>query len=596
MSVKSPNTSSSVSGKAFDWNVLSMVIAYAKPYKGQTFISLILSILLGLLATVRPILIRDGVDSAVMEGGDLVTLWYAMALLFLALFLEAIGQFIFIYSTNDLGARVIKDIRIKLFGHLLNFRIPFFDKTPIGTLVTRTVSDVETMSEIFSNGLLVIFGDLFKIIVMISVMFFLFDPSLVIISLSVIPLLYIATRWFQRNIKAVFTDVRNEVASLNSFVQERLTGMSVVQLFTREKIEADRFKIINAKHRDANIRGIWYFSLFLPFIDMLSALSIGLAIWYGGLKASNGGDVTIGDLTALIVFINLLYRPLRQLADRFNTLQMGMVASERVLKLINDNSLPEVSGEFSKENVQGNVEVTNLSFSYSQKEVVLNNINFIIPEGQTCALVGATGSGKSTLVHLLLGYYPIQHGKISLDGIELDKWSLESLRTNISLVQQDVFLFSDSVRNNVTLHRKISDDIIWDAAESMGIKEFLISLPGGLDYDVKERGGMLSTGQRQLLAFLRAYLRDPALLILDEATSSIDSQAEKWIQQATRSLTRGRTSIVVAHRLATVLNADQIIVLDKGKLVEIGNHEDLLKAGGFYTNLFEKQFFGRDGF
>tara|TARA_B100000780_G_C21118125_1_gene452597 strand:- start:359 stop:2080 length:1722 start_codon:yes stop_codon:yes gene_type:complete len=573
-----------------------MVIAYAKPYKGQTFISLILSILLGLLATVRPILIRDGVDSAVMEGGDLVTLWYAMALLFLALFLEAIGQFIFIYSTNDLGARVIKDIRIKLFGHLLNFRIPFFDKTPIGTLVTRTVSDVETMSEIFSNGLLVIFGDLFKIIVMISVMFFLFDPSLVIISLSVIPLLYIATRWFQRNIKAVFTDVRNEVASLNSFVQERLTGMSVVQLFTREKIEADRFKIINAKHRDANIRGIWYFSLFLPFIDMLSALSIGLAIWYGGLKASNGGDVTIGDLTALIVFINLLYRPLRQLADRFNTLQMGMVASERVLKLINDNSLPEVSGEFSKENVQGNVEVTNLSFSYSQKEVVLNNINFIIPEGQTCALVGATGSGKSTLVHLLLGYYPIQHGKISLDGIELDKWSLESLRTNISLVQQDVFLFSDSVRNNVTLHRKISDDIIWDAAESMGIKEFLISLPGGLDYDVKERGGMLSTGQRQLLAFLRAYLRDPALLILDEATSSIDSQAEKWIQQATRSLTRGRTSIVVAHRLATVLNADQIIVLDKGKLVEIGNHEDLLKAGGFYTNLFEKQFFGRDGF
>jgi ABC-type multidrug transport system fused ATPase/permease subunit len=392
----------------------------------------------------------------------------------------------------------------------------------------------------------------------------------------------------------VFTDVRNQVAALNSFVQERLTGMSVVQLFTREKIEADRFDMINKRHRDANIRGIWYFSLFFPIIEMLSAVSIGLAIWYGGLKASAGGNVSIGDLTALIVFINLLYRPLRQLADRFNTLQMGMVASERVLKLVNNSQQHEITGNYNQERVVGKVDVTGLSFAYSEKEWILRDINLKIPEGKTCALVGATGSGKSTLVHLLLGYYPIEYGEIKLDGIDLSRWSLKSLRSNVSLVQQDVFLFSDSVRNNVTVYRDIKDDDIWQAAQNMGIKDFLTSLPGGLDYDVKERGGMLSTGQRQLLAFLRAYLRDPSLLILDEATSSIDSQAEKWIQKAADILTNGRTSIVVAHRLATVLNADQIIVLDKGKIVEVGTHKELIKSGSYYTNLFEKQFFGRD--
>ena len=344
MGEKQQNTKKSVSGKAFDWTVLSKVILYARPYKWQTIISLFLSVVLGLLATARPILIRNGVDYAIVEDGDLVSLWYAMAILFSALLLEAIGQFVFIYFTNDLGARVIKDIRIKLFDHLLDFRIPFFDKTPIGTLVTRTVSDVETMAEIFSNGILVIFGDLFKIVVMITTMFIIFDSSLVAISLGVIPLLFIATRWFQQNIKLVFTDVRNQVAALNSFVQERISGMSVVQLFTRENTESKRFKQINAKHRDANIRGIWYFSLFLPIIDMLSSVSIALAIWFGGLKASMGGDVSVGDLTALIVFINLLYRPLRQLADRFNTLQMGMVASERVLKLVNDTDEKEISG------------------------------------------------------------------------------------------------------------------------------------------------------------------------------------------------------------------------------------------------------------
>ncbi len=594
MSASKPPSKPSVSGKAFDWQVLRRVLDYAKPYRWQTIAAALLSVLMGALTTARPVLVRQGVDDAVAKA-DWEALYASMLLLGATLVLEALGQFAFIYATNDLGQRVIKDIRITLFGRLLHFKMPFFDKTPVGTLVTRTVSDVETMADIFSDGLLVIFGDLFKIVVMVAVMFFLFDPALVAISLSVIPFLYIATRWFQKSIKSAFTDVRNQVAALNAFVQERITGIAIVQIFTRENKEFQRFEVINAKHRAANIRSIWYFSLFFPIIEMLSAVSIGLAIWYGGLAAAGGANITIGDLTALILFINLLYRPLRQLADRFNTLQMGMVASDRVLKLIEDQLEMEPSGGHVASTVSGEVQFKQVHFSYLPEEPVLKGIDLEIPAGETWALVGATGSGKSTLVHLLMGYYPVTEGEIQLDGVRLRDWSLNSLRKHVALVQQDVFLFSDTVRNNVTVYRPISDEAIWSAAESMGIAEFLRSLPGGLDYDVKERGGMLSTGQRQLLAFLRAYLRQPSLLILDEATSSIDSQAEEWIQRATVKLTEGRTSLVVAHRLATVLHADQIVVLDKGLVVEQGRHEELLARGGAYANLYEKQFFGEEG-
>ena len=594
MSANTPPSKPAVSGKAFDWQVLRRVLGYAKPYRWQTLAAAVLSVLMGVLTTARPVFVREGVDDAVAKA-DWQALYTSMLMLGGTLVLEALGQFAFIYATNDLGQRVIKDIRIKLFGRLLHFKMPFFDKTPVGTLVTRTVSDVETMADIFSDGLLVIFGDLFKIVVMVAVMFFLFDPALVAISLSVIPLLYIATRWFQKSIKSAFTDVRNQVAALNAFVQERITGMAIVQLFTRERKEYGRFEAINAKHRDANIQSIWYFSLFFPIIEMLSAVSIGLAIWYGGLAAASGADISIGDLTALILFINLLYRPLRQLADRFNTLQMGMVASDRVLKLIAEEAEIEPTGGHSAAQVSGEVAFKGVHFSYLPDEPVLKGIDLHVPVGETWALVGATGSGKSTLVHLLMGYYPVTEGEIQLDGVRLRDWNLQSLRSHVALVQQDVFLFSDTVRNNVTVFRPISDEAIWEAAEAMGIAEFLRSLPGGLDYDVKERGGMLSTGQRQLLAFLRAYLRQPSLLILDEATSSIDSQAEEWIQRATVGLTSGRTSLVVAHRLATVLHANQIVVLDKGRVVEQGRHEELLALGGAYANLYEKQFFGEEG-
>ncbi|MBM3433471.1 MAG: ABC transporter ATP-binding protein [Bacteroidetes bacterium] len=594
MAVKTPNSSKSVSGKAFDWVVLRRVLRFASPYRLLLLSAGLLSVALGAVTTARPYLVQVAVDFAV-EDGDLSMLRWSIAALMLTLVLEGIGQWFFVLSTNELGQKVIRDVRVRLFGQLLHYRAAFFDRTPVGQLVTRTVSDVETMADIFAEGLLVIFGDLFKIAVMVVAMFVLFDPGMVAVSLSVVPILYVATRWFQKSIKGAFTDVRNQVAALNSFVQERITGMAVVQLFGREAEEARRFDAINQSHRDANIKSIWYFSLFFPIIDMLSALSIGLAIWYGGWRSLvDAGSVSIGDLTALIMFINMLYRPLRQLADRFNTLQMGMVASDRVLKLVESTDQLERPGSYSADRLKGQVEFDEVNFGYLEDQQVLHGVNLNALPGEMLALVGSTGSGKSTLIGLLAGMYHPNSGAVRVDGVPVSEWDFNALRSRLALVQQDVFLFSDTVRNNVTLYRSMPDDRIWAAAAEMGIKDFLESLPGGLDYDVKERGGMLSTGQRQLLAFLRAYLANPDVLILDEATSSVDSQSEAWIQRATEKITQGRTSVVVAHRLATVLHADRIAVLEHGQVVEQGTHTQLIEAGGVYANLYAKQFFGSE--
>ncbi len=579
----------SVSGKAFDGVLLKRLLKHTRPYRRLFVGGILLTIALGAVGTSRPILIKYTIEEFVVKPDPQGLLLYTLLMIFL-LMVESLLQFSFSYSANTLGQNVIRDIRSELFSKLIRFRMGFFDKTPIGTLVTRAVSDIEAIANIFSEGLLVIFGDLFKIAVMIAAMFFFFDARLVLISLSVVPLLYIATRWFQVSIKDSFQDVRNQVARLNTFVQEHLSGMPIVQLFNRESVELDAFKAINKDHRDANIRSIWYFSIFLPIIEVLSAVSIGLVVWFGGLWAAAGDSVSFGDLTALIIFINMLFRPLRQLADRFNTLQMGMVASERVFKLLDLEERIEGEGTHNPEHIQGAIEFENVVFGYDPEQPVLHGVSFSVKPGEKVAIVGATGAGKSTIIQLIGRFYPIQQGEIRLDGVPIDQYSLPGLRRHLSVVQQDVFLFSDSIAANVRLGADLPIEALNRAAELIGLRSFIDELPGGWDYNVRERGAMLSSGQRQLLAFLRAYVRNPAVLILDEATSSVDTHTEAYIQVATERLTEGRTAIVIAHRLATIRKADRILVIDQGRIVEEGTHEELLEKGGFYRNLYEMQF------
>ena len=572
----------------FDFKLLTRVLSFVQPYKLIFYSSIVFSILLGVFSIGRPILIEYTVDNFIIGSNPEMLLKYCLIMVGL-LILEAIFQFVFMYAANWIGQSVIKDIRKKLFEKILSFRLKYFDETPIGALVTRTVSDIETIAEIFSQGVLVIFSDLFKIILIVSWMFSR-NVMLSCIALAVFPVLIWATKYFQTAMKSAFEDERSAISKLNTFVQEHISGMKIVQIFNREQAELENFKQVNATFKQATIKAIWHFSIFLPVIEIMSALSLGAMVWYGGLNMILGGEVTLGLMMSFILLINMLFRPVRHLADRINVLQRGIVAATRVFKIIDTDERINTNGDLILKNVKGAVSFKQVNFSYKEGEQVLRNINFEIEAGKTLALVGATGAGKSSIVNLLLRYYNIDSGTILLDGNDISKYQLKSLRSNLALVLQDVFLFSDSIYKNIVLDKDIPLSAVQEAAKAIGLEDFIEQLPGGYNYNVRERGVMLSAGQRQLIAFLRAYVSNPSVLILDEATSSVDSQTEELIQKATEKLTQGRTSIVIAHRLATIQNTDKILVMEQGEIVESGTHAELLALKGYYSKLFELQF------
>lgn len=580
----------------FSFALLRRVLSYSKPYRGLFALAAFVSIVFAFVSPIRPFITQYTLDQFVVTATPNKEMLLQMTLIMIGVLLfETLLQFLNEYLAGWLGQTIIRDMRTKLFNHINNLHLGFFDKTPIGTLVTRVVSDMEAIADIFSEGLLVILGDILKVIVIISVMFFM-NWKLALISLTIFPFLLIGANMFKNGVNRSFNEVRTQIARLNAFVQEHITGMSVVQIFNREEEEMNKFTKINAEHRDANIRSIWYYSVFFPFIEILSSVSIGLLIWWGG-RGIFDNQFSVGQLSAFIMFINMLFRPIRMIADRFNTLQMGIVASDRVFKVM-DTKNPQVSSskfqvqsEGGPDKIHGNLEFKNVWFAYSEENYVLKNISFEAKRGETIALVGATGSGKSSIASLINRFYEYTKGEILIDGINIRDYELSFLRKNIGIVLQDVFLYSDTVANNISLSNpEIKREQILEAAKMVGAHEFIMRLPGGYDYNVMERGATLSAGQRQLISFIRAYLYNPAILILDEATSSIDTESEILIQRATEMLTQKRTSIVIAHRLATVQRADRIIVLGKGEILESGTHRELLALNKHYRKLYELQF------
>lgn len=580
---------SSVSGKAVDFPILRKVFQYVSPYKRIFWATVALTILLALLGPVRPWLTQLTLDKYI-AGGDTAGLLTLTALMIATLMVQSSLQFFHSYQTNLLGQLVIKDLRVKLFNHIIRFKVPYFDKTPVGTPVTRTISDMETIADIFSDGLIVIIGDILQLVVIVTYMFYL-DWKLSLISLSTLPFLILATRVFQHNIKKTFTDVRTQVAALNVFVQEHLTGIKIVQIFNREAKEMEKFREINKEHRIANVKSVWYYSIFFPVVEILSAISIGLIVWWGAGEVIEG-NASFGTVVAFIMYINLLFRPIRELADKFNTLQMGMVSSERIFKVLEMPSGHQEEGTFLKpEKLQGKIEFRNVWFAYKDEDWVLKDVSFIANPGETIAFVGATGAGKSTIINLINRFYEINKGTILIDDVALSEYDVETLRKRIATVLQDVFLFSDTIENNITLGEpSITSEMVRNGATSVGADQFINKLPGKFSYNPGERGAMLSMGQRQLIAFIRAYVFNPSVLILDEATSSIDSESEAMITYATSILTKDRTSIVIAHRLATIQNASRIIVMDHGRIAESGTHQELLAKKGLYHGLYEIQF------
>ncbi|TXD47960.1 ABC transporter ATP-binding protein [Polaribacter sp. IC073] len=577
-------------GNAFDMGIFLRLMSFAKRYKRNFIIASSATILLAGVALLTPIILKDAVDLYITNK-DSKGLVNSVLLMFGVLMLEVLLRFTFIYYANWVGQHVIRDIRAKIFRHILQFRMSYFDKNSVGRLVTRVVSDIETIAAFFSSGVFTIVSDVLQMFAVIIVMFFI-NWKLALIAIAVLPILLYATKVFQKAIKATFQEVRNQVANLNGFVQERVTGMKIVQLFNREKIEYDNFKNINNKHKIAYIKTIWYFSIFFPIAEILSSIGIGLIVWFGSKQVIGGAVPGPGTVMAFVQMAQMLFRPLRQIADKFNQLQMGIVSGERVFNIIDTESSISKNGTIEAKNLRGSINFKDVRFSYIKGEEVLKGINLDVKSGQTVAIVGATGAGKSTIINLLNRFYEIDSGVICVDDIAIDTYKLESLRDQVAVVLQDVFLFSDSIFNNITLKNDtISMEEVEKAAKQIGIHDFIMTLPGGYDYNVKERGAMLSSGQRQLIAFLRAYVSKPSILILDEATSSVDAHAEKMIQYATETITKDRTSIVIAHRLATIKQADKIIVMDKGLIVEEGTHSELLeKKNGYYKNLYDKQF------
>ncbi len=575
------------SGKIFDGEVLHRLFSFITPYKLEFYFLIFLILLSAILAPVLPLLIKYTIDNSIATG-NYQELSVMLAIMTGSLILAAVISFFNTYLSGWLGQHIIRDIRIQLYDKLLQCRLKFYDNTPVGRLVTRTISDIETLSNVFSDGFAAIIGDILQLIIIISVMFYT-DWRLSLISLSTVPLMLVATYVFKEKIKESFNLVRNAVSNLNSFVQEHITGMNIVQIFNAEKLEYDKFEKINAEHRDANIKSIFYYSVYYPVIEVISALGVGLVVWYGARQIINM-EVTFGTVTAFIMFINQFFRPIRMIADRVNTLQMGIVSTDRILKLLDSDEFIDNNGNITSD-IKGKVEFKNVWFAYNEENYVLKDISFTARESETIAFVGATGAGKSSIINLLSRFYEINKGEILIDDRQVLQYDINALRKQIGVVLQDVFLFSNTIEYNINLGDKsITREQIVEAAKLVGVHDFIMQLPNDYDYNVQERGATLSVGQRQLISFVRAIVQNPNIIVLDEATSSVDTETEELIQAAIEKLMKGRTALVIAHRLSTIQKADKIIVLDKGRIVESGTHQELIQLDGFYNNLHLMQY------
>ena len=574
--------------KKINIKLIARILSYSKSYKKLFFISLFLTLLLASLAIVRPLLISKALNDFVINQKSEQGLNSICLLILFFLIIEAFGQVVNLRLTNLLGQNIVRDLRTQVYSHILQLKNKYFDTTPVGTLVTRAVSDIESLSEVFTQGFIVIAGDLVMLIIFISAMFYK-NWMLAIIALSTLPLLLIATALFKRGVKKSFTQVRNAVAALNTFTQEHITGIRILQLFNREEVELNKFKEINKTHRVANIKSIFYYSVFFPIVEILSSFSIALIIWFVGVR-SNSYNINLGDITFFIMMINMFFRPIRMLADRLNTLQMGFVSAERVFKVLDTNEMISNHGKLIFENVKQSIEFKKVSFSYIKDHFVLKDISFKINANETVALVGSTGAGKSTVINLLSRFYEFEEGQILIDGHQINNYTLETLRQNTGVILQDVYLFNDTILNNITLcNPNISFEQVIDATKKIGLQEYILSLPNGFNYQVTERGQSLSAGQRQLIAFIRAFVYQPAIFILDEATATIDTQTELLIQQAVEKISDGRTSIIIAHRLSTIKHVSKVIVFEKGRIIEEGSISELLNKPSKFKTLYDLQ-------